>query len=120
MKAMLDPVIAATSTQRFAAAVHGVAAAPWWIAASSQGGFSVTLIAGRPAHHAGAARVAQREGHVGLAVRAALAIDKRAPSRGRSAGLALEDQTRAKFCAANFQLSRCAITADRCSGRRSW
>jgi len=44
MNAMLDPVIAATSTQRLAACAHGAsAAAPWRIAAPSQGSLSATL-----------------------------------------------------------------------------
>ena len=45
MNAMLDPVIAATSTHRLTDGVHGEPAdAPWRMAASSHGSRSVTLI----------------------------------------------------------------------------
>jgi hypothetical protein len=57
MKAMEEPVIAATRTHRLADAAQGAAALPWRIAASSHGGLSVTLIAG---DHRGHGRATQR------------------------------------------------------------
>src|SRR4051794_40733472 len=53
MNAMLEPRMAASSVQRCAAREHGVAAAPWRMAASSHGVLARAVTAGEYGNRAG-------------------------------------------------------------------